>query len=178
MLSRLHSMNISDAVRRKPRKLSGLCRFSSVRETRVTLRWARTSAWRELTGPREEGEAAGAGTSSAGRHVTARRGQLAPPLAGVVGRPAARGLGDTPQGGGLGGACAVAGSGRRAPRGWGRAEAAARRPEGSGRRAGRGREARRPAGRPSRPDDVAQWPAPAGSGARLFRPRRASSRSL
>ena len=108
VLSRLHSMNISDAVRRKPRQLSGLCRFSSVRETRVTLRWARTSAWRELTGPREEGEAAGREQAARGRHVTAQRGQLAPPLAGVVGRPAARGLGDTPQGGGVGGACAVA----------------------------------------------------------------------
>lgn len=178
MLSRLHSMNISDAIRRKPRKLSGLCRFSSVRENTSNFALGAHIRVAGAHGSAGRGRGRRAGTSGAGRHVTARRGQLAPPLAGVFGRPAARGLGDTPQGGGLGGACAVAGSGRRAPRGWGRAEAAARRPEGSGRRAGRGREARRPAGRPSRPDDVAQWPAPAGSGARLFRPRRASSRSL
>lgn len=46
-------------------------------------------------------------------------------------------------------------------------------------RGGRGQRGK-PAGRgrPSRPDDVAQWPAPAGSGARLFRPRRAPRRSL
>lgn len=178
MLSGSHSVSVSDVVGQKQRTPPGRRACSSAREPRAARRWRRTSAWGGRPGSAGRRRGLPAGSRGVERHVAARRGQLAPPLAGVVGRPAARGLGDTPQGGALGSACAVAGPGERAPRGWGRAEAAARRPEGSGRRAGRAREARRPAGRPSRPDDVAQWPAPAGSGARLFRPRRASSRSL